>query len=115
MRMHLVGGGVKAVAGSGALSVGGAFDDEGVGVACEAVDGGLCEQGVGGHGEPFGGFAVGCDDGGADLVAFDDEFVEVVGFGGVEGSEGEVVDDEDVDGGQSAEFGVDGVVEACGA
>src|SRR6185295_5874098 len=70
---------------------------------------------VGGHGEPFGGFSVGGHDGGLGAVAFDDDFVEVAGFGGVEGSQREIVDDEDVDGGQPADLGVDGVVQAGGA
>ena len=65
--------------------------------------------------QPFGGFSVGGHDGGLGAVAFDDDFVEVAGFGGVEGVEREIIDDEDVDGGQSADFGVDGVVEARGA
>jgi hypothetical protein len=41
-------------------------------------------------------------------VAFDDQFVEVVGVGGVEGSQGEVIEDEDVDAGQAAHLGVEG-------
>lgn len=48
-------------------------------------------------------------------MAFDDDFVEVAGFGGVEGAQREVVDDEDVDGRQPADLGVDGVVESGGA
>ena len=39
----------------------------------ESVDGGLGEEGVGGHGEPFGGLAVGDPDGALPAVAFDDE------------------------------------------
>ncbi|WP_232002274.1 hypothetical protein [Mycobacterium sp. 1482292.6] len=42
-------------------------------------------------------------------MAFDDDFVEVAGFGAVEAPQREVVDDEDVNGGQSADLGVDGV------
>ena len=57
----------------------------------EAVDGGLSEEGVGGHSEPFGGFAVGDPDGALPAVAFDDEFVEVAGLGRVERFECEVV------------------------
>ena len=49
------------------------------------------------------------------LVAFDDEFVEVGGLGGVQGPEGEVVDDEQVDVGQPAHFGFEGVVEPGGS
>ena len=75
----------------------------------EAVDGGLGEEGVGGHGEPFGGFAVGDPDGALSAVAFDDEFVEVTGLGRVERFESEVVEDQQVDGGDAAYFGVEGV------
>jgi len=52
------------------------------------------------------------DDGGFLSVAFDDEFVEVAGFGGIEWAQGEVVDDQDLDGGQPPDLGVDGVVES---
>ena len=65
------------------------------------------QQGVGRHGQPFGGFSVGGHDGRFGAVAFDDDFVEVAGLGGAQGSEGEVVDNEDVDGGESADLGVD--------
>ena len=68
------------------LAVGGAFDDEGVGAGGEPVDGGLGEEGVGGHGQPFGGFSVGDPDGAGFAVTFDDDFVEVVGLGGVQGA-----------------------------
>ena len=78
-------GGVGVKLGSGALAVGRSFDDQGVGGAGEPVDGWLSEQGVGGHGQPFGGLAVRCHDGGLGAVALDDDFVEVAGFGGVEG------------------------------
>ncbi len=69
------------------------------------VDGGLGEQCVAHHGQPLGGLPVGGEDGAGSAVAFDDEFVEVVGLGGVEGFEGEVVQDEDVDAGELADFG----------
>ena len=46
----------------------------------------------GGHGEPFGGFSVGGHDGRLGAVAFDDDLVEVAGFGGAEGPQREVVD-----------------------
>ena len=48
-------------------------------------------------------------------MAFDDDLVEVVGLGRVQRPEGEVVDDEEVDAGESSEFGVEGVVESGGA
>jgi hypothetical protein len=52
--------GVKAgvPVGVGSLSVGGAFDDEGVRAGGEPVDGGLGEQGVAHHREPLCGLAV---------------------------------------------------------
>ena len=76
----------------------------------------LGEHGVGGHGQPVGGFAVSGEDGGCcSGVAFDDEFVEVGGGRGVQRPEREVVDDEQVQAGQSAEFGVQGVVQPGGA
>ena len=51
----------------------------------------------------------------AQAVAFHDDFVEVVGFGGVEGFERKVVEDQQVDAGEPAEFGVEGVVQPGGA
>jgi len=44
-------------------------------------------------------------------VALDYELVEVVGLGGVQGSQGEV-QDEQVDPGQAAHLSVEGVVQA---
>lgn len=111
LRMLVVGGGVNC-SGSGALAVGRSFDDEGVRGGGQSVDGGLSEEGVGGHGQPLRRLPVGGDDGGLLAVAFDDEFVEVAGFGGIEWAQREVVDDQDFDGGQSPDFGVDGVVES---
>jgi hypothetical protein len=49
---------------------------------------------VGGAPQPLGGFPVGGADGGGFVVAFDDDLVEVVGLGGVQGSECEVVEDQ---------------------
>ena len=43
-------------------------------------------------------------------VAFDDELVDIRGVGGVESGEAEVVEDEQVDSGESAELGVVAVV-----
>ena len=43
--------------------------------------------------------------GGFAAVAFDDDFVEVVRLGGVEGFDREVVDDEQVNGGDPAHLG----------
>ena len=73
------------------------------------------EEGVGGQAEPFGGFPVRHPDRGGAAVAFDDDLVEVVGLGGVQRPQREVVDDEQVDAGESSELGVEGVVEPGGA
>src|SRR5215469_17174339 len=81
-----------------AATVGLSFDDEFVGGGDEPVDGGLGEQRVGHHGQPFVGGAVGGHDGGGFLVAFDAQLVEVGGAGRVQRLEGEVVDDEQFDG-----------------
>ena len=48
-------------------------------------------------------------------MSFDDELVKVVGFGWVEGSQGEVVEDEDVNAGEFADLGLEGVVQPGGA
>ena len=63
----------------------------------------------------FSRFAVAGPDRGRFLVPLHDQFVEVRGRGGIQRPEGEVVDDEQVEAGQSAEFGVQGVVEPGGA
>jgi len=93
------------------LAVGGAFDDEGVGAGGESVDGGLGEQRVAHQGQPLGWFPVRGDDRGCAAVPVDDELVEVVGLGGVERLECEVVEDEQVDTGEFAELGLEGVVQ----
>ena len=74
-----------------AAPVGLAFDDELVGGGGEPVDGGLGQERVGHHGQPFLGGPVGGHDRGAFAVALDAELVEVGGLGGVEGLEREVV------------------------
>ena len=56
-------------------AVGLAFDDEFVAAGDESVDGGLREQRVAHHPDPFGGVSVAGDDGGAFLVSFHDELV----------------------------------------
>src|SRR6266852_6214032 len=65
-------------------------------------------------GSPFAGVAVGGDHGGGFAVAFGDYLIKVGGLGGGEGLEREVVDDEQLDGGQAAVFVVQGVVQAGG-
>src|SRR5215831_12380794 len=79
-----------------AAPVGLALDDELMGGGDQPVDGGLGEEGVGHHGEPFLGRAVRSDYGGGPPVALDAELVEVGGLGGAERLEGQVVDDEEL-------------------
>jgi hypothetical protein len=113
--MWLVGGGGGRVEGGPvAAPVGLAFDDQFPGGGLQAVDRGLGEQGVGERGEPLVGGAVGGEDGGGLEVSLDRDLVEVGGLGGVVGLEGEVIDEEDVDADEPAQFGVVGVVEAGG-
>lgn len=97
-----------------ALAEGVALDDEGVNSGGEPVDGGLGQQRVAGHGQPLTRFPVGGRDGARSAVPLHDQLVEVVGLGRVEGAEGEVVEDEDVDAGELAELGFQGVVQAGG-
>lgn len=60
-------------------------------------------------------FPVGADDRGFAAVAFNDDFVEVVRLGGVEGLDREVVNDQQVHGGDAPELGFERVVEAGGS
>ena len=48
------------------------------------------------------------------LVAFDAELVEVGGLGGVQGLEREIVQDQQLDAGESADLGFQGVIEPGG-
>ena len=47
-------------------------------------------------------------------MAFGDDLVEVGGLGGGKGLEGKIIDDEQLDSGQAAVLGFEGVVEAGG-
>ena len=69
-----------------------AFDDEFVGGRLQSVYRGLRQEWVGHHGQDLRGFAVAGDDGGGGAVAFDDELVEVAGFGGLQPMQRQVVD-----------------------
>src|SRR6266480_625308 len=91
-----------------------AFDYEFVAGGGEPVDGGLGQQRVGHEREPLTGVSVGSDHGGGFAVAFGDDLVEVGGLGRGEGLEREIIDDEQLDGGQAAVFVVQGVVQAGG-
>ena len=111
----VVVGGLGAVEGGLlAAPVGLALDDEFPGGGLQPVDRGLGEQGVGERGQPLIGSPVRGDHGGRFEVPLDRDLVEVGGLGGVVGLECEVIDDEDVDGDEAAQFGVVGVVEPSG-
>src|SRR6516165_8569862 len=108
----LVVNGLAVVVDGGFLPppVGLAVDDEFVGGGDEPVDGGLGQERVGHHRQPFLGGAVGGHYGGGPLVALDADLVEVGGFGGAEGLEREVVQDQQFHPGEAAHL----VVEAGG-
>ena len=80
----------------------------------EPVDGGLGEQLVVHEAEPFIRGPVRGDDGGVVAVPGDGQLVEVGGGGLVQRGEGEIVDDQHVDGGQAAVLGFGAVVEPGG-
>ncbi len=82
--------------------------------AGEPVDGGLGEELVVHEAEPFIRGPVGGDDGGVVAVPGDGQLVEVGGGGLVQRGEGEVVDDQQVDGGEAAVLGFGAVVQPGG-
>lgn len=90
------------------------LDDEGVRCGGQPVGRGLGEEGVGGHGQPFGGVPVRHPDGRVLAMPFHDQLVEVVVLGGVKRSEGEVVDDQQLDGVEAPHLGVEGAVQPGG-
>jgi hypothetical protein len=87
-------------------AVGLALDDEVVGAAGEAIEGALRADGIGEGGEPFIGPAVAGDDQRAGAVAFEEDLIGVAALLGLHGVEGEVVEDQEVDGEELAEFGL---------
>ena len=101
-------------AGALALAVGLAFDDELVAGGGEPVDGGLGQQLVVHEAEPFIGGPVGGDDGGVVAVPGDGQLVEVGGGCLVQRLEREIVDDQQVHGGQPAVLGFGAVVQPGG-
>ncbi len=97
-----------------AAPVGLAFDDQLVCGGGEPAGGGLREQGVSHHGQPFLGGAVRGDHGRGPLVPFDAQLVEVTGFGGIQRLEREVIKDQQLDAGEAAHLGVQAVAEPGG-
>jgi hypothetical protein len=97
---------------SGALAaaIAVAFDDNLIGVVCEAIEGALGEDGIVKERDPLVDGAVRCDDGGAAAMALDDDFVEVAGLLGIEPPESEVIDDEEVGSEQATEHTLGGVI-----
>jgi hypothetical protein len=67
-----------------------AFEDEFIGGRLQSVHRRLGQQWVGHHGQDFWRFSV---PGGGVAVAFDDELVEVTGFGVLEPMQGQFADD----------------------
>ncbi len=67
-----------------------------MGAVCEAVEGGVCEDGVGEKADPFAYVAVARDDEAGVAVTLDDERIQVFGLLLAEAMETEVVDDEKV-------------------
>src|SRR5216683_7865991 len=104
----------RGAAGALALAVGVAFDDELVAGGGEPVDGGLGQQLVVHEAGPFIGGPVGGDDGGVVAVPGDGQLVEVGGGGLVQRLEREIVDDQQVHGGQAAVLGFGAVVQPGG-
>ena len=88
------------------------FDDEIVGIAGEAIDGALRPHGIGKRGEPFVRPAVRGDDHRPDAIALEEEVVEIAALDGIEHVDGEVVENQEVDGDEFSQLGFDAVVEA---
>ena len=99
-------------AGFLSVAVAVAFDDEFVGGGLEPVDSGLREERVGHQRDPLDWLTIRGDDRGFVAVSFDDKFVDVAGVVAVEAGEREVVQDEQVDAEEFADFGVVAVVES---
>src|SRR3990172_11777666 len=85
-------------------AVGLALDEEVEGAAGEAIEGALRTDGVGEGGEPFIGPAVAGDDQRAGAVPFEEDLISVAALLGLHGVEGEVVEDQEVDGEEFAEL-----------
>lgn len=73
-------------------AIGLAFDDQFPGRALEPVDGRLGQQRVGQHPQPLARVPIGGQQRGAGFVPFDDNFIKIGSFGGVQGLEGKVVE-----------------------
>lgn len=80
----------------------------------ESVDGGGAEETIGEGVVPFREIEVAGDNGGATLIAFGDELMEVFIFRGSQGFEAEVIDDEKGDGREDFELTLIGVSGAGG-
>jgi hypothetical protein len=101
---------VGAVAGSLAAPVTGSIHDDLVAVVREAIERALGEDRVIEEGNPFLDGAVGGDDGRSSPVSLDDDLIEIAGLLGIEASESEVVDDEEVGREEIAQDSLGGVV-----
>src|SRR5579862_3571952 len=112
LRDGRVGGGVAVDLRLEAGPIRLALDDEVVGGIHEAIDGALGEQDVVEHPQPLGGVAVAGEDDGGASGPLDEELINVLALLAAHGLEGEVVDDEQVDGAEGGHLGVVRVVES---
>ena len=95
--------------------VGLAVEDEFVGGGLESVDGGLGEEGVGHESQPLDRVSVRRDNCRRLPVALHYQLINVGGVVAVQRLKGKIVEDEEIDAEEFAEFDVMAVVEAAGA
>ena len=95
-----------------AFSVAVAFDDDLVGVVRKSIDRTLSKDRIVKQRNPLVDGAVAGEDGGRASVSFEDDFVEIAGLLGIETTQAEVVDDEDVGGEQATQDFLGGVIGA---
>ena len=80
--------------GTLSLSIAFAFDLDLKGVVGQTVQSALSKNGIIEQRNPLIDVSIGGEDGGGTSVAFDDDFVDVVGLCGIEPTQSEVVEDE---------------------
>src|SRR2546427_4054814 len=103
--------GLRRHAGFEARAIRLAVDDKIVGIAGKAIDGALRANRIGEGGEPFVRTAVRGHDDGACPIALEENLVQVAALGGVEGVDGEIVQNQEVDRNELAELGFVAVIQ----